>query len=316
MTVRAEKVEGRLTLPDDTAPPANATWGASGLQKHAQAYLFMLPAMLIVLVVSVYPIVYSIYLSLFKTKFLERVEFIGLANYLTLLRDPTVWSNVRLSALYVFGTICLVIPFSIAVAVLLNQNIRYRGLIRALVILPWAISQTIIALLWGWILNPDFGPGVYLIELLGMGRVALLSDPVYALLVLIFVNAWATYPLATTLILAAIQTVPAELSDASQVDGASRWQNFYRITLPLIRPTIMVATILISLHSFNMVTLIFVLTGGGPMGSTEVLSLRTFNTAFQFWQVGYASALGISLFVVNAVISLIYIRMMRQEALN
>lgn len=304
----------------DHAAPALLPKSAEGarvlgfFRTHAQAYLFMLPAVLLVALVSIYPIAYSGFLSLFKTRFLERTAFVGFGNYYDLLTDLNVWRNFRLSLTYVAGSLAITIPFSLGVAMLLNQPVKFRAVFRAIIILPWAVSQTIIALLWAWLLNGDFGPGPYILELIGLGRVTPLSDPTQALIVLICVNAWASYPLATTLLLAAIQTIPAELMEAARVDGASRWKSFTLITLPLIRSTILITTILLSLHSFNMVTLVFILTGGGPVGSTEVLSLRTFNEAFQFWRIGYASALGISIFLINVVCSVVYIRAMRREA--
>lgn len=286
------------------------------LRRHTQAYLFLLPSVVLVAIVSVYPIGYSLFLSLFETRYLERVEFVGLGNYYNLFFDPIAWKNLSLSLVYVAGSIGVVIPFSIGVALLLNEPIRFKAAFRAIIILPWAVSHTIIALLWGWILNPDFGPGVYMAEMLGLGRVAPLSDPHTALVTLIGLNAWGSYPLAATLFLAAVQTIPGELSEAAAVDGASPWQHFWLITLPIIKPTILIATVLLSLQSFNMVTLVFILTGGGPMGATEVLSLRTFNEAFQFWRIGYSTALGMCIFVVNVVFSLIYIRLLNREDIS
>lgn len=285
------------------------------LSRHSQAYAFMAPAVVLVGIVSIYPVLYAGYLSLFRTHFLKTVQFIGLGNYVRAVTDLAVWRNLALSLCYLSGSLALLLPFSVGVALLLNQPVRFRAVFRAIIILPWAVSQTIIALLWGWMLNPDFGSIVYLMEVLGLGRLALLSDPTLALLVLIGVNTWGSYPMAVTLLLAALQTIPAELLDASQVDGASHVQHFLRITLPLIRPTILVTTILLSLHNLNMVTLVFILTGGGPLGSTELLSLRTFNEAFQFWRVGYAAALGIGIFACNVIFSLAYIRLLRQERL-
>lgn len=276
----------------------------------------MLPAALLVALVSPYPIIYSGFLSLFQTRFLTRVRFVGLDNYSKLLTDEAVWRNFYLSLTYVIGTLVVVVPFGFGVALLLNQPVRFRSAFRAAIILPWAVSQTIVALLWGWILNPDFGPGTYILEQLGFGKLTLLSDPILAMVVLIGVNAWSSYPLATTLFLSAIQTIPAELIDATQVDGASDWQRLRHVTLPLIRPTMLIIVILLSLHSFNMVTLVLILTGGGPLASTELLSLRTFNEAFQFWHLGFSSALGICIFLVNVVFSLIYIRLLRRESVT
>ena len=283
--------------------------------RHAQAYAFMLPAVLLIAGVSVYPIASAAYISLFQTRYLERVAFIGMGNYRRLLSDPAAWHNLSLSLVYVFGSLAVVLPFGIGVAMLLNQPVRLRAFFRTVIILPWVVSQTIVALLWGWLLNPDFGPAIYLAQILGFGKISLLSNPRAALATLIGVNAWGSYPIAVILILAALQTIPAELRDASRVDGVSAWQNFANITLPLIRPTLLVVIILLTLLYFNMVTLVFILTGGGPVAATEVLSLRTFNEAFQFWQVGYSATLGIVIFVFNVVFSLLYIRVLRQEPL-
>lgn len=283
---------------------------------HTQAYLFMLPAVLLVGAVSLYPIAYAVYLSLFRTRYLERVAFIGIGNYQRLLADPAAWQNLGNSLTYVFGSLAVVLPFGLGVAVLLNQPVRFRSAFRIVIILPWVVSQTIIALLWGWLLNPDFGPAIYLLELLGFGKVSLLSDVRSALPALIGVNAWGSYPMAVILLLAALQTIPDELRDAARVDGASRWQHFSHITLPLIRPTLLVTTIMLTLLYFNMVTLVLILTGGGPLGVTEVLSLRAFKEGFDFWRVGYAATLGVVIFIFNVVFSLLYIRLLRQESIQ
>lgn len=283
--------------------------------RHAQAYAFMLPAVLLIAAVSIYPIIYAVYISLFRTRYLERVAFIGLNNYRRLLADPAAWHNLFLSLVYVFGSLAVVLPLGLGVAILLNQPVRFRSGFRTAIILPWVVSQTIIALLWGWLLNPDFGPAIYMLQILGLAKISLLSDPHFALATLIGVNVWGSYPIAAILLLAALQTIPTELMDAARVDGVSAWQNFAHITLPLIRPTLLVATILLSLLYFNMVTLVFILTGGGPLAATEVLSLRAFNEAFQFWRVGYSASLGIVIFAFNVVFSLLYIRLLRQEPL-
>ena len=297
---------GRVAV--QTRPPVPAI-------RHAQAYLLMFPAVVLVAAVSLYPIAYAVYLSLFRTRYLERVEFIGVGNYAQFLRDPAAWQNLFHTLLYVFGSLVVVLPFGLGVAVLLNQPIRFRPIFRTVIILPWVVSQTIIALLWGWLLNPDFGPAMHLLQLLGLRKITLLSDVRFALPTLIGVNAWGTYPMAVILLLAALQTIPAELTDAARVDGASRWQHFTHIVLPLIRPTLLVTTILLTLLYFNMVTLVLILTGGGPLGATEVLSLRAFKEGFDFWHMGYSATFGIVIFAFNVVFSLLYIHLLRQERL-
>ena len=276
----------------------------------------MLPAVMLAAGVSLYPILYAIYLSLFRTRYLEKVAFVGLGNYRQLWADPAAWQNLIHSLQYVFGSLAVVLPFGLGVAILLNQRIRYRAIFRTLVVLPWVVSQTILALLWGWLLNPDFGPAIYLLQMLGAEQLSPLSDVRMALPTLIGVNAWGSYPMAVILLLAALQTIPGELVEASRVDGASRWQYFLRIMLPLIRPTLMVTTIMLSLLYFNMVTLVLILTGGGPSQTTEVLSLRALKEGFDFWRVGYAATLGIVIFVFNIIFSLLYLRLLREEGVR
>jgi len=276
----------------------------------------MLPAVVLAAGISLYPILYAIYLSLFRTRYLEKVAFVGLGNYRQLWADPAAWQNLIHSLQYVFGSLAVVLPFGLGVAILLNQRIRYRSIFRTLVVLPWVVSQTILALLWGWLLNPDFGPAMYLLQVLGAGKFSPLSDVRFALPTMIGVNAWGSYPMAVILLLAALQTIPGELVEASRVDGASRWQYFLRIMLPLIRPTLMVTTIMLSLLYFNMVTLVLILTGGGPSQTTEVLSLRALKEGFDFWRVGYAATLGIVIFVFNIIFSLLYLRLLREEGVR
>ena len=309
MNSPAWRAEERLATESSKAYAARGFWG-----RHAQAYLFMLPAIALAAGVSLYPILYAFYLSLFRTRYLQRVAFIGFGNYAHLLADPAFWHNLAYSLTYVFGSLVVVLPFSLGVAVLLNQPVKCRAVFRALIILPWVVSQTIIALLWGWLLNADFGPGIYILEVLGVGKVSVFGETRFALLTLIGVNVWGSYPMAVILLLAALQTIPSELKEAARVDGASRWQHFVHITLPLVQPTLLVATIMLTLLYFNMVTLILILTGGGPLGATEVLSLRAFKEGFDFWHVGYAATLGIVIFLFNVVFSLLYIRLLRQEA--
>jgi len=303
-------------LPQGEPGPAVREGAGHFWRLHGQAYLFMSPAVLLVGFISLYPIAYALYLSLFRTRYLERLAFVGLGNYQRLYLDPAFWQNLGHSLVYVFGSLVLVLPFGLSAAILLNQPIWGRAVLRALIILPWVISQTIIALLWSWLLNPDFGPAIYLFQRMGGAKLTLLSDVQTALPTLIGVNVWGSYPMATVLLLAALQTIPPELKDAAKVDGTTRWQHFVHITLPFVQPTLLVATIMLTLLYFNMVTLILILTGGGPVGATEVLSLRAFKEGFDFWRIGFAASLGMVIFVFNVLFSLLYIRLLRQESLQ
>ena len=281
------------------------------LRAHWLTVLFIGPAIVLVILVSVYPVFDAIALSLYATKFAEKVRFVGLQNYIELLRDPTIWKAGANSLVYTLGSLFVAIPFSLAVALLLNRPSRMQGALRTVAILPWVISQTITALLWGWLLNADFGPVTYGIDALFGVRTALLASPVWAMVALIGINIWSSYPQATLLMLAALQTIPRELYEAAHIDGAGPTKAFRHITLPLIRPTLLVVIIQLTLLYFNMVTLVYVFTGGGPLSSTETLALRVLKTSFEDWNLGHGAALGLIITLINLAFSLLYIRTLR-----
>lgn len=284
--------------------------GAS-LSRHAVALLFIGPAIVLVVLVSIYPVFDAVVLSLYTTRYAEKVRFVGLQNYAQLLADPVIWRAGVNSLVYTLGSLALVIPFSLAVALLLNRPTRLQGALRTIAILPWVISQTITALLWAWLLNADFGPVTHGVDALTGVRVAILASPFWAMAALIFINVWSSYPQATLLLLAALQTIPKELYEAARIDGAGASTSFRYITLPLIRATLLVVVIQLTLLYFNMVTLVYVFTGGGPLAATETLALRVLKTSFEDWNLGRGAALGLIITVINLAFSLFYIRTLR-----
>ena len=178
------------------------------------------------------------------------------------------------------------------------------------------MSQVIAALLWGWLLNADYGSIGYLASKAFATRLDVYGSPNLAMAGVVLANVWHSYAFPMVLLLAALQTIPAEVVEAARVDGAGRGSVFWRITLPLVRPTLLITVIMLTLHYFNMVTLLFVLTGGGPANATETLSVRLFNEAFLFQNLGFASMVGVIIFLLNLVFSLGYIRVLRQERLT
>lgn len=162
-------------------------------------------------------------------------------------------------------------------------------------------------------LNGSYGPITYLIYTLSGQKIDFFSSSFGANLMLVLANAWNTIPLVIILTLAALQTVPGELREAAKIDGASALQNYYYITLPIIKPTILTATVMQSMEYFNMVTLILTLTGGGPFSSTQTLSLATYQNAFSYWHMDIASAYGVIIFLLNICFSIIYIRILKDK---
>lgn len=285
-----------------------------GLDEKWIALAFMAPALLLVALVSIYPIIIAVQWSMYETHYVKAVKFIGLDNFVDLFVKENGLRNISNSLIYVFGSIMIVIPLSTALAILLNMKLKFRSLFRTAIILPWIMSQTVAALLWKWLVNANYGPVVYVIEQLGGPKLDVLNTALGANIALIVANAWNTFPIALVLILAALQTIPSELYEAGKVDGAVGWKAFTNITFPLIKPTILVTLIMLSLEYFNMVTLMYVLTGGGPFSSTETLSLRAFKEGFDYWNIGLGSSFSVIIFLFNIVLSLVYIRVLRTSS--
>jgi len=276
--------------------------------------VFIAPAIVAVFLVSIYPIFDAAVLSLFQTRYAEKLRFVGVANYLALWNDASIWASAGKSLVYTGASLALVLPLSLGLAMLLNSAIPLRSTARTIIVLPWVVSQTVVALLWAWLLNADFGPIAYAAQSLTGSRPALLASPIGAMAALIVVNVWASYPQATLLLLAAIQTVPGELHEAAHIDGASAWKRFRFVTLPLIKPTLQVVLIQLTLLYFNMVTLIFTLTGGGPLAATDTLALRVLKISFEDWNLGRGAALGLVITAINFAMSALYVRALRQPA--
>lgn len=274
--------------------------------------VFIAPAVVTVFLVSIYPVFDAFVLSLYRTKYAEKLDFVGASNYLALWNDPTIWQSAWNSVVYTGASLALVVPLALGLALLLNARIPMQGAARTVIILPWVVSQTVVALLWAWLLNADFGAVPYAVQGATGTRIAVLASPLGAMAALIVVNVWASYPQATLLLLAAVQTVPKELYEAGRMDGATAWRRFRYITLPLIRPTLLVVLIQLTLLYFNMVTLIFTLTGGGPLNATETLAVRVLKLSFEDWNLGRGAALGLVITAINFLMSAFYVKALRR----
>ncbi len=269
------------------------------------------PAILLMTLVSIYPIFYGFRFSFFQTHYLEVVKFVGLHNYFELLKDPDTLISIKNSIVFVFGNLAFSLPIGIGLAVLLNQKVKFIGLFRTLIVFPWVISQTVTALIWIWIVDPNFGPMNYMIRQLGFSAIDLLSSTSGSMWLVILANVWREFPFPLVLTLAALQTVPNELYEAVKADGGSSLQSFWYVTLPCIATTLISVMILLSLENVKMVTLIYVMTGGGPINATEVISVRAFKEAFWHWRMGYATALAMFILLINVIFGIAYTRIIR-----
>ncbi len=276
-------------------------------------WAFLSPTFVLILFVTAIPIGIAIFTSLHATDYAQIEEFVGLAHYRDILLSPDGWLRIGNSIRYVVLSLLLVIPLGIISATLLNRSILMRAALRTAAIIPWILSQTVAALLWRWMLNANFGPVVFVLSELTGRRIDFFNTEVMARFTVTLANVWYSFPVALLLTLAALQTIPQELYEAGRVDGASDTRMFGMITIPLIMPTVLTTTVLLSMEYFNMVTLIYVMTSGGPFNATETMSVAAFKQGFDYWNIDRGSAYSVLIFLLNILFSLVYVRVLKRR---
>ncbi len=277
-------------------------------------WLFLAPAMLLLLAFTVFPLFYIVRLSLYRMT-PGGETFAGAANFLRLFRDSFFYESVWHTLLFAGGALLLELGLGLALALLLDSQIRARGLWRSLFLLPMILPPVVVGVIWRLIYNPNFGVLNGALQLLGVDttRLTWLADPSVALLSIILVDVWEWTPFVFLILLAGLQAIPEEPYEAARMDGSSGWQTFRHITLPLLRPAILVAVLLRTMDLLRIFDQVFILTQGGPGGATETISLYIYKTAFRFFDFGYAAAMSLALLLVTVVLSQIYIRLLRRR---
>ena len=278
------------------------------------ALLFLSPTLVIVTVFIVFPILFSFYLS-FHTWNLFQADhaFVGLENYVRMFTDGEFWLVFRNTALYTIGTVPVNMALALLVAFLLNQKIAGKKLLRTAFFTPVIISSVAAAVIWRWVFDPNLGLANYLIESLGLPAVNWLNEPTAAMTALIIVGVWKTFGINMILFAAGLSGIPEHYYQAAEIDGAGTWSKFWRITVPLLSPTTLFILVLSIIGSFQVFDLVYVLTYGGPLGSTKVLVFYLYEHAFKFFNMGYASAVAYLLFALLFVLTLIQIRLFRSR---
>jgi len=273
--------------------------------KEESGIWFIGPALILLFFVTIYPLFYVFYLSLHRRLLIFDIsEFAGLDNYLFLLHDDRFWNALSNTLYFTLVSVSLELVLGLSIALLLNRAFPFKGLVRAIVLLPWAIPTVVSARMWDWIYNGDFGILNYLLGT----KINWLGSPFWAINAAIFMDVWKTTPFVIILLVAGLQVIPQELFRAARIDGANSWAVFRRITLPLLRPIIFAVLIFRTLDAFRVFDAIYVLTGGGPANTSETLSIYAYKVLFQTLQFGYGSALSVITFLCIAAISIFYIR--------
>ena len=276
-------------------------------------YLMFAPAFILIAGVSFVPIGYAIVQSFFRSSTLELGHYVGLRNYSDFFFTRDGIGSLENSLIFVAGTVALAVPLGVALALVLNRPIPFRSFFRVILILPWLVSNLVGALLWAWIGNPQYGLVPYLLSTFGIVMPNIITDPAAAMTSVIVASVWASTPLVMVFVLAALQSIPSDLIEAARIDGASGWRRFWRITLPMVRNTTMMALVLTSLHAFKSVEIILVMTGGGPNGATETMATKVFHEAFTLLRIGVGSAGAAAIFVLNLMFTMAFVRVLRTE---
>jgi multiple sugar transport system permease protein len=277
--------------------------------------MLVAPAALAIVLVAFYPLMSDLWLSLHSKnlRFPARGEpYVGAQNYLTLLQDERFWNALRNTAVLAAASVSAELILGMLAALAINRSFRGRGLVRAAILVPWAMTTVVTARMWDWIYNANYGvfnailTGLHIID----GYRAWTASADFAIWAIIGADVWKTTPFMALLLLAGLQMIPAELYEAATIDGASAWQRYWRITLPLLQPTILVALLFRTLDAVRIFDLPFVLTGGGPGYATETLSIYTYRTLFTNLDFGYGSTLSFGMFLVVTLVALFYIKVL------
>jgi len=269
--------------------------------------IYVLPAIIILSLVTIYPLIYVFYLSLHRNMPIFGIsKFVALKNYMFLLKDERFWNALKNTIYFTGISVMAELLLGLMIAIFLNHPFRGKRIVRAIVLIPWAIPTVVSAKMWEWIYNPDFGILNYILR----ENINWLGSPFWAINAAIFMDIWKTTPFAVLLFMAGLKLIPRELYQAAKVDGASDIQIFINITLPLLKPIVLVVLLFRTLDAFRVFDAIYVLTGGGPGNSTETLSIYAYKTLFQTLQFGYGSALSVVVFLCIGIISLFYVRML------
>jgi multiple sugar transport system permease protein len=276
-------------------------------QEEIAAYLFLLPWLFGFIVFTAGAMLYSLGLSFFQSDLLSDTKFVGLGNYEKLLDDDLFKKSLQVTALYTALVVPTTTILALAIAMMLNQKVVALSFWRTGYYLPAVVSGIAVALIWSWVLQPEYGLLNQFLRLFGIqGPRWLLSEDT-AVYGLVLVTLWATGT-NMLLYLAGLQSIPTELHEAAKIDGATAWQGFWKVTLPLLTPTVFFNVIISIIASFQVVETALILTDGGPNNATLTMVLYLYRNAFQLFKFGYASAIGWALFALVMVLAIIVIR--------
>ena len=291
-----------------SSAPTATSWQR---ERRVNAYLFIVPALLIVLAVSVYPLIYEVWLSFTDWYLLQNPTPVwhGLEGYRRLLADPVVRESLGRTAFWTIGTVVLEYAVALPLALLLNRRSKVTGFLTGALLLPWVTPAIVVGYTWRWLLDSESGTIHAVLEAVGLaGERSLLTEPNAVLPMLTAISAWKGIPFMAIALLAAMKGIPAELYEAAAIDGAGRVGQFRDITFPLLRPVSVITCLILGILAFYSFDLVWVITKGGPGDSSMLIGVYLFRLFFERLELSYAAVIGVAMLVLLVIFSGGYLR--------
>ncbi len=290
----------------------------TGIKKNKLAYYFILPAIIAIALLTIYPVIYTLILSFYNYNiiFAHLKKFVGFGNYIELLSNPFFWQVMGNSVFFTVFCITVIVVLGFIVALVLNQKFIGNKFLAIVVLLPWAMPRIAATTVWKWIFNNQYGFLNYFLSSMGFSQMAQYNwfgGKISAFLSIGMVVVWKSFPFVAISYLAGFQSIPTQLFEAAEVDGANFWQKLTKITLPMLKSLTTIILILETIWVFKIFDQVYVMTEGGPAKSTYVMGIYSYMKAFGEMSMGLASAISILMFLIMLIVSILYIRKLRDK---
>ncbi len=289
------------------------------LRRRRTAYLFAAPAIITLLAITIFPLLYEVRLVFMSWELTTTTtpEFVGLQNLIKVLfQDNRFWSSMRVTAVLIVLGVSIQLGIGTGLALLLNRMGRWRTPLVSLFLIPVMIAPVVAGFQFRMIYHDQFGPLNYIIEIITGGRwrgFAWIADPNVALFAILMTDVWQWTPFLMLIVLAGLQSIPLELHEAAEVDGASAWQSFWRITLPLLLPVIIIGILIRAMDAFKLFDIVYLVTGGGPGNVTETISFYTYLQGFKFFSLGYTAAMAFIQLIIITLIARFFLSFQKRQ---
>jgi multiple sugar transport system permease protein len=289
------------------------------IRKRRTAYLFVAPAMITLLAITIFPLLYEVRLVFMSWELTTSAapEFVGLQNLIKVLfQDSRFWSSMGVTAVLIVLGVSIQLSIGTGLALLLNRMGRWRTPLVSLFLIPVMIAPVVAGFQFRMIYHDQFGPLNYIIEIITGGRwrgFAWIADPNVALFAILMTDVWQWTPFLMLIVLAGLQSIPLELHEAAEVDGASPWQSFWRITLPLLLPVIIIGILIRAMDAFKLFDIVYLVTGGGPGNVTETISFYTYLQGFKFFSLGYTAAMAFIQLIIITLIARFFLAFQKRQ---